>query len=759
MMTLRSFCQFVVALIVLSVSPAGHALQFYYDENRDEALKACDAHSYVGDSAAANRCYDDLKTHDSVLVQAQAAAALKDVRLANRLFREASRSSTHPAIKTSWGYLFLSTHQIEDAVALFREALLIGSNYYPARLGLAKALTTSFSGEARSELSKILEHYPDHPGALLEIARLELENKNTEVARRIIDTAIPLLENFGIPPLEAYALHASANLLDNKPISPWVNKALAINPNYGEVYSIPARSYIITYRYREAVSLYQAAVGANPELAVAQRDLGINLLRVNDVFGARHHLSKAFELDPFDVQTINTLRFLDGLDEMRVTVLDVDDDDGNPLGRVLVRLDEEDADALEPYVLDMAERAMRTFTERYDFKLKKPMIVELYHDHDDFGVRTVSTPGIGLLGVTFGYLTAMDSPKARAVGDFHWGSTLWHEIAHVYTLEATNHLLPRWMSEGLSVYEEWNTGPLQDRMLSFEVLSAIRDEELLPIRNLDLGFVRPQYQGQVQVSYAQAGLLCDFIAANFGHQALVSLVKSFAHNSPLDEAIQTAVGMSPSELDEAFLQFLDSRYGELARGLEDYLLVNREATRAIENEDWPAAEALGQDLIQRYPENISAGSGYDVLDAAYTAMENNEAALSNRWAWFLQGGHHPDQLRELASELRAVDRTKDAVAVMEALNWVMPYSAEEHALLGEHYLQQSDSKKALREFNALLAVSETNPAQAYLGRARAAVLDNEPETAREEVLYALEASPFYRPAQNLLLELHTGNTQ
>jgi len=751
--------QLFFVLVALVASPTTHALQFYYDENRDADLKACDAHRYVGHSDQADRCYGDLATHDSVLVQAQAAAALQDVRRANRLFREASRNSTHPEIKTSWGYLFLSTHQIEDAVALFREALLIGSNYYPARLGLAKALTTSFSGEARKELSQILEESPNHPGALLEVARLELENKNTEVARRIIDTAIPFLEDYGIPPLEAYALHASADLLDAKPSTSWEKKALAINPRYAEVYSIPARSYIITYRYREAVALYQSAVRINPELAIAQRDLGINLLRVNDVFGARHHLSKAFELDPYDVQTINTLRFLDGLDEMRVTVLDVDDDSGNPLGRVLVRLDEEDADALEPYVLDIAERAMRTFSERYDFKLIKPMIIELYHDHDDFGVRTVSTPGIGLLGVTFGYLTAMDSPKARVVGEFHWGSTLWHEIAHVYTLEATNHLLPRWMSEGLSVYEEWNTGPLQDRMLSFDVLSAIRDEELLPIESLDLGFVRPQYQGQVQVSYAQAGLLCDFISDNFGHEALVSLVKSFAKNSPLEDAIQTATGMTPVELDEAFFTFLDLRYGELARSLDDYSLVSREAARAIDNQDWAAAETIGADLIQRYPEYIAADSGYDVLDAAYIAQDKVDAMIDNRWAWFERGGHHPDQLKKLAADLRTVSRFEDSVAVMEALNWVMPYSPEEHALLGEHYLQQADSKKALREFNALLAVSETNPAEAYLGRARAAVLDNELATARKEVLYALEASPFYRPAQNLLLDMHTGNTQ
>ena len=747
----------VVIFAGFGFSSAAHAIQFHFDLERDAALVECDVQNYSGENDAAQSCYQTLLNHSDALVKAEAAAALGDVRQANRLFREASEDSDNPAIKTGWGNVFLSTHQVSDAIALYREALLFDSTYHPARLGLARALTNTFEGEARRELQEILNADPNHPGALTQMARLELEQRDTEAARKLLDSALPELATYQVPPLEVYALQASANLLDDKSIDSWTKKALALNDSYGEVYSIPAHFYIITYRYREAVALYQAAVEISPDLSMAQRDLGVNLLRVNDVFGARHHLNKAFELDPFDAQTVNALRLLDGLDRMQVTIADIDDDSGKPLGRVLLRLDEEDADALEPYVLELSERAMRTFTERYDFHLKKPMVVELYHDHDDFGVRTVSTPGIGLLGVTFGYLTAMDSPKARRPGEFHWGSTLWHEIAHVYTLEATNHLLPRWMSEGLSVYEEWNTGPLKERMISFDVLTAIRDNTLLPIENLDLGFVRPQYQGQVQVSYAQAGLLCDFIASRFGHDALKSLVKSFAKNSPLQTALQNAVGMDSEGLDAAFLEFLDERYGELAQSLDDYLLVAREAQRVLENNDWDAAIVLGEDLIDRYPENTMAGSGYDVLDAAYTELFDTEAMLDNRWDWFEQGGHEPETLQKLIRDLRSNGRMEDSIEVIKALNWVTPYNSQEHAWLGEHFLAQNDADGALREYNALLAVSDNNPAEAYLGRARAAMISQDRASAREEVLFALEVSPFYRPAQQLLLDLTSGN--
>ena len=51
------------------------------------------------------------------------------------------------------------------------------------------------------------------------------------------------------------------------------------------------------------------------------------------------------------------------------------------------------------------------------------MQVEVYPDHEDFAVRTMGMPGLGALGVTFGYVVAMDSPSGRPPGTFHWAST------------------------------------------------------------------------------------------------------------------------------------------------------------------------------------------------------------------------------------------------------------------------------------------------------------------------------------------------
>src|SRR5690606_1411900 len=110
--------------------------------------------------------------------------------------------------------------------------------------------------------------------------------------------------------------------------------------------------------------------------------------------------------------------------------------DGVPV-EVRLRLHRDEAAVLRPYALDLVRRSVETFSRRYQFQPSEPITVELYPDHDDFAVRVAALPGIGLLGVTFGYVVAMDSPSGRASGEFHWGSTLWHEMAHVFTLEVT----------------------------------------------------------------------------------------------------------------------------------------------------------------------------------------------------------------------------------------------------------------------------------------------------------------------------------
>src|SRR5690606_41359844 len=104
--------------------------------------------------------------------------------------------------------------------------------------------------------------------------------------------------------------------------------------------------------------------------------------------------------------------------------------------------------------------ALKTLSAKYQFTPKGPILIEIFPHHDDFAVRNLGLPGmIGALGACFGRVVTMDSPKARPPGEFSWMATLWHEIAHVVTLQMSNQRVPRRLTERISVYEEAQARP------------------------------------------------------------------------------------------------------------------------------------------------------------------------------------------------------------------------------------------------------------------------------------------------------------
>jgi len=76
-----------------------------------------------------------------------------------------------PRVLTNWGDLYLRTHQYGEAASLYREALLMGAEYLPARVGLASALASQYAGGARDEVLGILDDHPDSIPANLLLAR------------------------------------------------------------------------------------------------------------------------------------------------------------------------------------------------------------------------------------------------------------------------------------------------------------------------------------------------------------------------------------------------------------------------------------------------------------------------------------------------------------------------------------------------------------------------------------------------------------
>ena len=158
-----------------------------------------------------------------------------------------------------------------------------------------------------------------------------------------------------------------------------------------------------------------------------------------DIAAGRTALDAAFKGDPFNIWAKNTLDLLDKVETFG--------EHRSP--HFLLSAPEDEAPVLASYLLPIAEAAYATFAERYGHRPRRTIRIEVYPSHEDFSVRTAGVVGLGILGVSFGPVIALDSPSAGAFGPLNWASVVWHEIAHSFHLSLSGHRSPRWFSRGL----------------------------------------------------------------------------------------------------------------------------------------------------------------------------------------------------------------------------------------------------------------------------------------------------------------------
>jgi tetratricopeptide (TPR) repeat protein len=685
-------------------------------------------------------CYQSLLSSRDPYFRAEAYWGLEQYREANDSFREAVKlEPKNPDYRVRWGLLYLDREQNKDAADLFKEALEIKGDHARALLGLARIASEGFDSVAAELAQKALAADPKLADARVLLASMALEDNSPRKAVEEADKALAIDPES----LEALSIKATIDWLDDRTGTPYLARILTVNPAYGEVYATAGRFFVLNRRYEEGIALYRKALELNPRLHKARAELGLNLMRLGHDEEARKQLEACYDAGETYPAVGNPLRLLDSYKNFRYI----------KAGNVSLKLHQKDADLLEPYFEEEAKRAIAAYEKKYQMKLDRPVQVEVYPDHEDFAVRTLGMPGMGALGVTFVNVVAMDSPNSRKPGEFHWASTLWHELSHVFTLAATHQRMPRWFTEGMAVYEETAASPEWGDRLSPHVILAIRDKKLLPVAELDRGFVHPSYPEQVVVSYFQAGRICNFIEQKWGFQKLLDMVHAYGELKTTPEVIQQQLGVAPEEFDKQFLGWLTAQTRTTVEGLDNWkkgMQRIAELVKAEKNDDVIREAPAIRDL---YPEFVESGNLYEVIAGAYLAKKDKASAAAELTRYARAGGRSPGALKELATLLEGLGRPREAIEALNRLNYIYPRDEELHRRLGDLYLASGNGQAAVREYGALVAMKPLDQAATHYGLARAYRMADKREEAREQVLLSLEAAPGYRPAQKLLLEL------
>lgn len=703
----------------------------------------CLEHRRYGRTTEARSCFEGLaRSHDAYL-RAEGLWGLERFDEANDSFRAAINTSPANAqYRVRWGQLYLERVQPADAIQLFTEALKLEPDNPRALLGVAEAAASNFDRKALELAQKALAVDPKLYQAHELLARVALEDGDQAKAMEEADKALAISPEA----LDAMAVRATIDWMNDQPSTPWMERVLKVNPVYGEAYALAAHLFVINRRYEEGIAFYRKAIELNPRLWPARSQLGVNLMRLGREKEARQQLEMCYENGYRDPATVNTLRLMDSYKNFKTF----------SGGNISIRLHNREAALLFPYFEAELRRAIATYDRKYKMKLDHPVQIEVYPDHEDFAVRTMGMPGLGALGVTFGYVIAMDSPSGRKPGTFHWASTLWHELSHVYVLAATKHRAPRWFTEGMAVHEETATSPDWGDRLDPDIIDAIRKKRLLPVAELDRGFIRPSYPNQVIVSYFQAGRICDFINEKWGYDKLLGMMHAFTGSKTTPQVIEKQLGVKASEFDGQFLQWLDAQVKKTLDGFDDWRKQMKEIAANAKKNNHDEVIRQGRAIRDIYPDYVEAGSVYEFLADAYLAKNDKASAIGELETYARTGGRDPALLKKLATLQEEAGKKKEAAETLNRLNYIYPVNDEElHRRLGGLYLETGNLDGAIREYTAVVAMTPQDPAGSHYNLARAYRAANKMTEAREHVFLALEAAPGYKPAQKMLLELST----
>lgn len=727
---------------------------------------------------------------------AKALVHLEKYQEANDLYLEAVASDAQfIEAQLGGGELYTSKYNYAEAAQFFIDALKINGQSARAHLGVALNKRIGGGEEMNAALTRALKINPNLVEARTLAAALDLEAERFGSARTQIDEALAVNPRS----LEAHSLRAATYWLQDQPdeLAREIRATLAINPRYGTIYEVLAHFATQTRRYDEAVGFLREAVTLSPRLWSAHLALGMGLLRLGRMDEGRTAIETSFQGDAFNLWAKNMLDLLDTMKDYREL----------KSGDFIVRTAPAESEILSGYAVELLDEVRTRLTTKYRFTPRGPIVLEIFPNHEDFAVRTLGVPGLGALGVCFGKVIAQDSPAARADSPFNWGSTLWHEFAHVITLQITDHRIPRWFSEGLSVYEEHQARPGWGDDWGPEHIRAFAAGRWFRIADIDNGFIRPKRPDDISLAYFEASQICHFIEDRYGFEAILGMLKGYREKKKTPTVLLENLKLTESEFDRQFNLYIGNLVERQIRSLapaaatvagrttpapvstpgagpgtetgagvpstveklskqeliaraeaapENYEL-NLEAGLSLYQEKNPDRAAIFlRRAVTLIPWQNGSGNPYDLLARIHLERGEKAPAMEMFEAWLRSDENSIEPLRKLAAlKMEAGDKAR-ALELLRMSFYINPYSDEPHTTAGSLLLELKQPGKAVGEFRVALAGKPPNLAGAYFNLARAWLAAGDREAAKRSLLAALEIAPTFEEGLEMLLEL-TGN--
>jgi tetratricopeptide (TPR) repeat protein len=398
----------------------------------------------------------------------------------------------------------------------------------------------------RDYLERVIQLNPNSVPAIMEQAIVLVDDRRFEEGAERLDRALEINPRekrvLAHRAATAFLMHAEEDYRS------LLNRALAVDPTFAGADRILADHLVALYRFADAIPFYRAVLEADADDVAALHGLAKALIYTGHGEQAVELLERAQSLQPGFVNAWrrNALAVEELLGQEYVAV----ETDG-----FAFRLHKEEQGVLAAYLLPLHQEARTVLGNRYQYLPEERVKVEVFHTWDDFSVRTIGFRGFTALGACFGPFLTLVSPGDGDLRrqDFMWAATVWHEYTHVLTLALSRHRVPRWLTEGISVYEERTRDPAWERGMKRELFNAFHNQEIEPVRLLNGMFRGPR----ILFGYYQGGLIVEHIAAQHGFVKVLEMLTLYGEDLATEEIFRRALGMSTGSFDLGFAEFVE----------------------------------------------------------------------------------------------------------------------------------------------------------------------------------------------------------
>ena len=663
------------------------------------------------------------------------------------------------------GELALEKDDYALAAESFQQAVKLDTGDADAHYWLARAFMPSDAEVAQKSLETALKRNPRHIPSLLLIADSHIDAERYDEAESV------LLEVAKVNPHQPRALAYRAVLahLRNQPEKEKTYRAAALrhwasNP---EVDYLVGKKLSQKYRFAEGEKYQRRALELDSNYFPAKMQLAQDLLRLGREEEGWRLANEATEADGYNVVAHNLITLQEELAKFRTL-----EEDG-----FILRMDAREADIYGERVLDLLKRAKATLTKKYDVTLTQPVIVEMFPRQQDFAIRTFGLPGgAGFLGVCFGTVITANSPASQGESPACWEATLWHEFCHVVTLTKTSNKMPRWLSEGISVYEEGLAVPAWGQSINPKYREMMLGDELTPLSKLSGAFLNAETPLHLQFAYFESALAVEFLVEKHGIETLKRVLVDLGVGMPINDSLARYAG-SLEVLDKEFAEFARKRAEAMAPDADwsqpelprqanaelvsawlkehpnNYVALARLARQHMGQRQWEAAIEPLQKMRQLYPGHVGADSPHAMLAQVYRELGKNteEQAVLEKLAE-LTADDIPtlDRLTELMIKAEKWEAARKYALQWLAVNPLQPAPHRVAATAAEHL---GDDNLAISSYRALLLLNPFDRAEVHLQLATALERKGELPRAKREALLALEETPRYRAAHQRLLAI------